>query len=137
VTLEVALVIGLLLIGLAIPRVLSLWRGRRSEDWVDVVAVFVGKAIGRGLIRALPVLYVIVTASVLFLIVTPRLGTADPKLLKTVVTFFTIAYLAAWLLAIAVLLWNRPSAIVPPHLRGEDGAIAEWRQALRHRGGRR
>jgi hypothetical protein len=38
-----------------------------------------------------------------------------------------IGLLASVVLHVPILLWNRPKALVPPPMRGEPGALREWR----------
>jgi hypothetical protein len=54
--------------------------------------------------------------------------------------FLAVVYLLAGLLAVscvlgalAVTLFNRPRFVVPPSLRSEPGAVAEWRQGRRRK----
>ena len=125
-TLAIALLIGLVLAVLAIPRIVALWRGRRSDDWVRVISVFLGMALARGVVRALPILYLIMVASVVFVIAKPVFESSLPTLTRPITVLFALSYVAVWLVVLSVVAVNRPSLVVPPHLRSQPGAISEW-----------
>ena len=43
---------------------------------------------------------------------------------------------ALGLLGVPLIFFNRPRTLVPPHQRGEPGALEEWRRARRRRAAR-
>lgn len=125
-TLAVAVLFALILIVLAIPQLVALWRGRPSEDWVEVMSVLVGAGIARGMVRALPMLYLVVVGSTLFVVLRPVVEASLPGMERSVTGVFTLAYVVVWLLALAVIAINRPRIVVPPHLRSQPGVLREW-----------
>lgn len=113
---------------LGFPRILVLWRGRRSEDWVQAMSMFLPVAIARGLVRGLPVVHVLLSAMVVFLLANPRVALAWPDHHDSFLLVFAALYLIGWAVLASVVLFNKPSVVVPPHLRTQPGALSEWRE---------
>ncbi len=43
----------------------------------------------------------------------------------------TITFVASGTFLVTIVLINEPARFVPPHLRGQPGALAEWRESRR------
>lgn len=116
----------------------SFWRGIRShhEQTPGWIRWFLGDALTRGYLRALPLISV--TGLVLFLggailLLLPETPPGSTGMMRPPV--FVLAYLALLglgaLLIVSVMLFNWPKWAVPPRFRSQPGAASEWRQSAR------
>jgi hypothetical protein len=115
-----ALLAALLLAGWLVgaPR---LWRGDAEVDEPPPAWPF-GAAAWRGVMRSFivcPPFIVLVFAGG----AVAELSDAD----DLGMAIGAIGLLASVVLHVPILLWNRPKALVPPPMRGEPGALREWR----------
>ena len=133
----VVLIFLLILMFGASARISKLWREeavakrifKTMKSWW-----FWGDALLRGWIRALPAGLAggwllagsMALAGLLATETVPRAG----FLLLAVLVFGIFVCLAV---VASVMLVNRPPFAVPPHLRAQQGAVAEWRSARRKR----
>ena len=105
----------------------KVWRGEsglsgdRPPEWW-----FLGPATWRGVARAyiatVPFGLVIVAGAMI-----AELGGNE----DLGMTIAALALLAGAVVHVGIVLFNRPRALVPPHLRDEPGALAERRQRAR------
>jgi hypothetical protein len=91
-------------------------------------------ALLRGWIRALPVGLV----GGWFLVVAMAVAALATETMESSLGFGLLAFLVLLLfvslgMAVSVMLFNRPSFVVPPHLRDSPGALKEWRSARSRR----
>ncbi len=133
----VVLIFLLILMFGASARIVRLWRDeavakrifKSMRSWW-----LWGDALLRGWVRALPAGVVggwLLAASMTLaaLLATETVPRAGFLVLAVLVVgiFISMAVVAS------IMLVNRPPFAVPPHLRGQQGALAEWRSARRKR----
>jgi hypothetical protein len=118
--LAVAVVLGLWLYGA--PR---LWRGETDVDAVPL-AWPLGQVWWRGVIRSFIVWPPFVALALAGGAVAELTSKDDLGM-----ALGLIGILVGMALHLAIVLVNRPKTLVPPALRAQPGAIAEWRQRRR------
>jgi hypothetical protein len=108
------------------PRI---WSGRYRPALAAFEA-WLPSSIARGTIRALAFNPVFLWLAAAFMLAAglrpiPAGGTNEPLP-------FLLALLAAAALGISgsIVFFNRPKSLVPPHMRSEPGAVAEWRKSI-------
>jgi hypothetical protein len=133
----VVLVLLLILMFAATTRIAKLWREEAEAERMFKTMRswwFWGDALLRGWIRALPagvaggwlLAASMMLAALLATETVPRAGFMALALL-VVGVFVCLAVVGS------VMLVNRPPFAVPPHLRTQQGALAEWRTTRRRR----
>jgi hypothetical protein len=130
-----AVVVFLPILLLALSQLPKLWRhetdfwdGKAPGWWVW------GETLFRGWVRSLIALTLTGTLllGVFVLGVIADIGEESQTSSDAVQLAFAVSFVLLVLLFIAgitVSLFNRPKFIVPPHLRGERGAIEQWARA--------
>ena len=111
---------------------LHLWRGRTDIfDRPPGVWPY-SETLWRGWVRSIVVQCLIITSAI-GLILYSILGPSDKGTARVVfIVGLAIAGLA-FALGMTAIYWNRPKFVVPPHLRSELGAFAQWRANWRRR----
>jgi hypothetical protein len=101
------------------------WRGQPSKlDWQLQESSAIG-AIARSSVRALPLVAVLGTAMYSAALMFVLLDSGDTAVAYVCVGFLLAVAVAFLVLAPLVVLTNRPSVVVPPHLRDEPGLIRD------------
>ena len=136
--LQVIVLVGLLILMFgASVRISKLWREESVAERIFKTMRswwFWGDALLRGWIRALPAglaggWLLAGSMALAGLLVTESVPRTGFLVLGNMVAgiFVCLAVVAS------IMLVNRPPFAVPPHLRGQEGALAEWRSARRRR----
>jgi hypothetical protein len=110
------------------PRV---WRGETELDGSDPPAAWpLSEVVWRGVVRSAAAWWPLWA---LFFFAGALASDAPSGSTRQTVGMLTglVALLLAFAIHIPVLLFNRPRWIVPPRLRDEPGALAEWRARRR------
>jgi hypothetical protein len=91
-----------------------------------------GEALWRAYVRVLPVGSAVF--AVLMVALVPAIYGIGGDAGLVISVAVAVLDLAAWVVLMATIaLFNRPRSLVPPHLRQQPGAVAEWRDAWRRR----
>lgn len=114
------------------------WRNARSVPaWIGVPGWWpLGGALWRGTVRSCAVWVSMGSLAALLLVMAEVGGwrgrpTAIESLTGALVTTLSVAILVLLGLMATVVLFNRPRFVVPPHLRSEPSALAQWATATR------
>lgn len=123
---------GLLLAALSTRNLTAIWKGRTAFHDRPPAWWLWGGPLWRGFVRGMPVGTV---AWWIFLITYVDTLLANRGLVPKQQVLWAAALVAVcFVLLMLITLFNWPSALVPPHLRGQRGAIAEWLGKGRRRG---
>lgn len=124
-TVGLALLVGAVIVVLAAPRIVELWRGGATESLIHVTSFFLPTQIARGFARGIVVLYATIVVTLGY-VGADELVPGLLAELAAVRSATILAYLFLLALLAAVVLFNRPAVVVPPHLRGQPGALRAW-----------
>jgi hypothetical protein len=107
------------------------WRGETDLDGSRHPAWWpLGATVWRGVVRSAAVWWPL--TGLMFLGSALAYGARPGSTLETVGwVVAAVAVLAGLAAHVPILLYNRPRRLVPPHLRDEPGALAEWRARRR------
>ena len=104
---------------------LLLWRGRTDIFDRPPGAWPYSETLWRGWVRSIVVQCLIITSAI-GLILYSIWGPSDEGTARVVFIIGLAVAGLAFALGMTAIYWNRPKFVVPPHLRSEPGAFAQW-----------
>ena len=105
-------------------RLPAFWSGGEAIP-VHILELAAPRPIARGLVRAMPVAIATGWTMLAVLMVT-RLVPESEEWGRKAARVLSFAGVAGMLVVASIILANRPRALVPPGLRDQAGAVAEW-----------
>jgi hypothetical protein len=111
---------------------LLLWRGRTDVFDRPPGAWPYSETLWKGWVRSLVVQCLIITSAI-GLILYSIWGPSDKSTARVVFVVGLVVAGLAFALGMTAIYWNRPKFVVPPHLRSEPGAVAQWYENRRRR----
>jgi hypothetical protein len=128
----IAMTVGaLVFVPLCIKGIRVLWR-RPVDAFGEPLAWWVwGAPLWRGYVRGMAAVGATFVVDLL-LILLVIWGPGGDAVLLAIAAALVLSLTAGLVLAVTIALFNRPRWAVPPHLRGQPGAVREWRPRRRH-----